>query len=169
MKKLNFKTVFTLALIAIASISLSSCEKNKKDEPTPDIKNVGVHKIVFDITSNNPNVVYNIVLAGIIGKNEAFAKLYDEKEEFLGQNVNIQKKMGSLKKQVVIQTGNKATALGGSFFFNLPYDKETDENATLTFSVKAYINEKLVSEMKPKTITFGVASEQFSIWTTIEE
>lgn len=129
-----------LAAIAVCSISLISCSK---DEPNDNVV-TGVHKITVELSSDK-NFHYVIDFAGTTSTGTV--KLYDGNGEYQGNNYLTEGVLNGTKK-ITCYTDNNGVLLVSSLSFSCDNDNEG-----ITYSIKAYVNDKLVDELNSTFIS----------------
>ncbi|GHT53697.1 hypothetical protein FACS189451_04000 [Bacteroidia bacterium] len=135
------KSIYLLVFVLIG------CFSGCGDDNGDDIVNskIGVHKIVVEIQGDD---VVSITASFSGSGSGGYSRLYDEGGTYQGESYVKQGTVKELKK-IVCYTDNKC-----EFLTSVTLVSSVDENTTATYSVKAYINDKLVDEVS-KTTSFG--------------
>ncbi|MDH6357586.1 beta-barrel fold lipoprotein [Parabacteroides sp. PF5-9] len=140
-----------LVVAALFMVIFFSCGGSGDNDP---IGTIGVHKIVVELSGSDE------VNVSVGFQDASNAKLYDSNGQYKGTLYSVDDKLKNVKK-VVCSTDGK-----GNNLFVLLTMISIDEGTTCSYSIKAYINDKLVDELKgEKTFTSSSMSEMVELFT----
>lgn len=149
--------------LAIMSLAILSCGKGDNKVIIDDLtgKNIGTHKIVLEINSDQ-EILYSVAFVGVSGK--GLPDLYDGDGNPVSQTWGFSD-TSTNKSKVVCQTDSKAINLHCSL--SISY---LGISSTATCNLKAYVNEKLVREVSRElNFTPGHSVEVLSFTTSPSE
>lgn len=132
------KNWFNLVITTITVFSIIGLCACGEDEPKSQQAN-GVHKITIEL-SGSEEYVYAIDFAGNSSMGKS-VKLYNGDGDYQGENYLVQGKLVR-KQKIICYTQDNASLLVSALAFS-----SAKNNESITYSLKAYIDNDLVDEL----------------------
>jgi len=143
------KKTIEFLVSAVLVIWMTACSDDNNE---PDI-NTGVHKIIVEL-KGSPDFYYSVSFGGSTATGTT--KLYDGKGKYQGEIYSVEGDLTS-PKTITCYTDDDAIFLSSSSHLVCSEDLQS-----ITYSVKAYVNDKLVNEISD-TFTSGNGSTGHSV------
>ncbi len=148
------------SFLSLSLLVFTLCGCSSDDDNTGGNNTAGTHKIVMQIEGSE-NISYIFAFAGASTSGSA-ARLYDKQKEYQGNTYSETGVLTGKSTEFICYTSEDGLLMTLALSLS-----STQVGAKVTYSLKAYINDKLVDELqKTATFTENNVTETVSFSTT---